>query len=176
MKKYISTVITAFALLSSSAWSAEVEVLDHPEIPTILQELPHYGVLTQREKDGAIYLKVSEEYLDKLFCIITEMYGENLDKGSSVIGAHVSVIRPSIGEPVFRNIPELNQTFDFEPLFLGTVVPNLDPKWERVWILVIRADSLENLRTSYGLSPRVGDSDNEFHITIATKLRENTNL
>ena len=122
--------------------------------------------------NGFIYLKVSDEYLDKLFVILSEIYGENLTKGSSLVGAHVSVIRPSIGEPVFKDIPELNEPFEFEPLYLGTVVPNLDPKWERVWILVIHSSSLENLRTSYGLSPRVGNSDNEFHITIATKLRE----
>src|ERR1700722_1285275 len=116
MKKYISTVITVLALFSSSTSAAEVEVIDHPEIPAILQELPRHGVLMQRERDGFIYLKVSDEFLDKLFTVLTEIYGENLVKGSSLVGAHASVIRPSIGEPVFRDIPELNQTFDFEPL------------------------------------------------------------
>ena len=87
------------------------------------------------------------------------------------MGAHVSVIRPSIGEPAFWGISELNNTFEFSPLRLGTVVPDLDPKWERVWILEIHSPALEDLRLSYGLSPRVGNTDNAFHITIATKLR-----
>jgi hypothetical protein len=94
--------------------------------------------------------------------------------GSSLVGAHASVIRPSIGEPVFWNIPELGSVFEFTPLRLGTVVPDLDPKWERVWLLEIHSEALEELRVAYGLSPRVGNTDNEFHITIATKLKEDS--
>ena len=170
--KIVSIVLAACAILFTSLWSAQVEMIEHPDIPVILQELSHQGVLKQRDSDGFIYLKVSDEYLDRLFVCLTEIYGEDLVKGSSLVGAHVSVIRPSIGEPVFRNIPELNQSFEFEPLFMGTVVPDLDPKWERVWILTIHSDALENLRISYGLNPRIGNSDNEFHITIATKLKK----
>jgi Swiss Army Knife, 2H phosphoesterase domain len=151
----------------------KVEYIEHPAIAKILKELPHHGVLTQRESDGAIYLKVSEDYLNKLFPVIQEIYADSdLVKGSSSVGAHISVVRPSLGEPVLRNIPELNGTIDFTPVRLGTVVPDLDPKWERVWILEVHAQALEDLRLSYGLSPGVGGTDNKFHITIATKLRK----
>lgn len=172
MKQLLSALILACYALCLPLYSGNVEPIDHPAITEILNELPHYGVLKQRDGDGFIYLKVSEEYLDRLFTVIQEIFGDELVKGSSLVGAHVSVIRPNIGEPVFWNIAELDSTFDFIPLRMGTVVPDLDPKWERVWILEIHSQALEDLRVSYGLSPRVGNSDNEFHITIATKLRE----
>ena len=172
MKKLILMFLTVSSIIGSLS-AAEVEPIEHPAIAEILQELPHEGILMQRESDGFIYLKVSEEYLDSLFPILQEIYGdEGLVKGSSRVGAHCSVIRPAIGEPVFWDIAELGQTFDFTPIRLCTVVPDLDPKWERVWILEISAQSLEDLRVSYGLSPRVGNTDNEFHITIGTKLKQ----
>ena len=171
MKQLLSTLILAFSSLYLPLLSGTIEPIEHPGITAVLNELSHHGVLMQRERDGFIYLKVSEEYLDKLFVILQEIYGDDLIKGSSLVGAHVSVIRPSIGEPAFWGISELNNTFEFSPLRLGTVVPDLDPKWERVWILEIHSPALEDLRLSYGLSPRVGNTDNAFHITIATKLR-----
>ncbi len=173
MKKLILALLSVTSLFGTLATAGEVEVIEHPAISEILQELPHQGILMQRERDGFIYLKVSEEYLDKFFPLLQEIYGEEgVVKGSSSVGAHCSVIRPNIGEPVFRDIPELNQVFDFVPLRLVTVVPDLDPKWERVWLIEISAQSLEDLRVSYGLSPRVGNTDNEFHITIGTKLKD----
>lgn len=174
MKKIFAALMSLCSVMCMPLCGGEIERIDHPAITEILNELPHYGVLRQRETDGFIYLKVSEEYLDKLFEVLKEIYGDDVDlkKGSSLVGAHASVIRPAIGEPTFWNIPELNKTFEFSPMGLGTVVPDLDPKWERVWILEVSSPALEALRVSYGLSPRVGNTDNEFHITIVTKLRK----
>ena len=173
MKYLFTALILPFSVFIMPLCSEPIEPIEHPALTEILNELPHYGVLAQRERDGFIYLKVSEEYLDKLFIVLQEIYGDSLVKGSSLVGAHISVIRPSIGEPAFWNIPELDNRFEFIPLRLGTVVPNLDPKWERVWLLEVHSQALEELRLSYGLSPQVGNTDNEFHITIATKLKEN---
>lgn len=171
MKKLFSYLM-AFTTLWVPIWGAVVEPIEHPAIEEVLNQLPHKGFLV-RGGNNSIILKVSEEYLDKLFPILVEIYGnEGLVKGSATVGAHVSVNRPSIGEPILGNIPELNQVFEFTPIRLSTVVPDLDPKWERVWILEISAPELEALRVSNGLSPRLGNTDNEFHITIATKLRE----
>ena len=53
---------------------------------------------------------------------------------------------------------------------LATVKPDHDIKWERVWLLVVESLELENLRESYGLTPRLHDNQHDFHITVAVKL------
>ncbi len=168
----IVTCLMAFVILSAPMMAAEVEVIDNQAVTELLDQLPHKGFLT-RGGNGSTVLKVSEEYIDKIFPYIQEMYGsEGLVKGSSVVGAHVSVNRPSIGEERLGEIPELNQVFEFKPTRFGTLVPDLDPKWERVWIIEVSAPELEALRVENGLSPKIGNTDNELHITIATKLKE----
>lgn len=170
MKQFILIYITGFALIFSDLSSKPIEIFENERMTEIMEELPHYGKLMQREKDGFIYLKISEEYLDKLFPILEEIVGEKLVKGSSLVGAHVSVIRPAIGEPALWNIPELGSIIEFEPISLATVEPDFDVKWERVWLLTIRSKGLENLRTSYGLTPLMF-GNHEFHISIGTKKR-----
>lgn len=171
MRKIFTALLLASSAFCLPLSGGVVEWTEHPAIAEILSELPHHGILMQGE-NGSIYLKVSEEYLDKLFVVVQEIYGDDgLVKGSAVIGAHVSVIRPSIGEPFFWNIPELGHCFEFTPMGFGTVVPDLDPKWERVWIVEVHSQALEDLRVAYGLGPRLGNTDNNFHITIGTKLR-----
>lgn len=163
--------LIALNAVCASIWSAEVEPVDNPAVTEVLDQLPHKGFLVRGANNSTV-LKVSEEYLDKLFPVLVEMYGrEGMTKGSSVIGAHVSVNRPSIGEEPLGDIPEFNTVFEFTPIRLVTVVPDLDPKWERVWIVEVHAPELEALRVANGLSPTVGNTGNEFHITIATKLR-----
>lgn len=171
MKKVFASLLLASSILCLPLSGAIVEPIEHPAFTEALNGLPQYGVLT-RHNNGSVYLKVSEEYLDKLFAVLQEIYGtDGLVKGSASIGAHVSVIRTSIGEPFFENFPEIGDTVEFSIIGVGSVVPDLDPKWERVWLVDLEAPALKALRESYGLSPYVGNTDNGFHISFATKLR-----
>lgn len=149
-----------------------VEVISNIKIDNILKDLPREGTLIKGLRNSYI-LEVSADYHNKIFDFLADKYGTNLVKGSVGLCAHVSVVRPSIGDPVINDMMELGKTFTFEPLYLGTVVPDHDHQWEKVYIVVIRAKELEDLRTKYNLNSKIKieNKEHEFHITIATKQK-----
>lgn len=153
-----------------------LEYIQIPEFESKLNGVPDWGVLMERpdqnERKGIIYLKVSEAILDALFPCIRD---KDVDKGSSEIGAHISVIRPAMGDQLPKGvdrIEELGKKFSFKLKYFASLVPDHDIQWERVWILGVESPELEALREKYGLSPKLFGNKHDFHITIATKAKK----
>ncbi len=153
-----------------------LEYIQIPELESKLKEIPDWGVLMERpdqnERKGIVYLKVSEAILDALFPYIND---KNVDKGSSEIGAHISVIRPAMGDQLPKGVDrveELGKKFSFKLKYFASLVPDHDIQWERVWILGVESPELESLRGKYGLSPKLFGNKHDFHITIATKAKK----
>lgn len=132
------------------------------------------GYLYKRvDSDGNpyIYLKVSEVFIEKLFPLIKE-YSTKIEKGSSEIGAHISVIRPSMGDKMSPKVNQyLGKQVSFVPTFIATVEPDHDLQWERVWFLVVKSPELEGIRKACGLTPKLHDNKHDYHITIAVTRR-----
>jgi len=133
--------------------------------------LPHEGTLVVG-RDGFVYLKVSDEYINELFPIL-DLEKEGFRKppffrtGKSP-GAHISVFYKQ--ERIHPK--ELGRTFHFNIKKVEIVQPN---KWDEFAILKVESPELEQLREKYGLSPKLKGHD--FHITIGKKrLRRISNL
>ncbi len=132
----------------------------------ILQEaerLPQEGIL-QQASDGFVYLKVSDDYVYKLFPLLEEK-GFNIPNSfnrDSPIRAHISVMYKDDGERL-SPITQLGETFSFSPIH---VVEVRNGSKEYI-IIEVHAPALDILRSSYGLPPKI--MHHEFHITIAEK-------
>jgi hypothetical protein len=127
------------------------------------ENLPQMGILKEG-RDGFVYLKVDDGYINQLFPMLSNSeytkppYFRRLDSP----GAHISVFyvdeRRQTGE-----IKEIGQKFSFSLLRLAQV----PPKTGKYIVLEVTSPGLEQLREKYGLSPLLKEHD--FHITIAKK-------
>lgn len=128
-----------------------------------LENLTQVGRLEQA-KDGYVYLKVDNDYVNKLFPFLK---GEGFHKPAVFyrqpsIGAHISVFYEyearDIGE-----IQELGQKFSFKIKHIDRV----RTRRNEYVVLQVHSPELEKLRESYGLAPHL--NHHQFHITIAQK-------
>lgn len=138
------------------AWRASVEYAE--------RNLPHDGKLVQ-QPNGYVYLKVDDRYIHELFVQLNAMGFEKPSyfRRADAPGAHISVFYEN--EKVKPQ--EVGKKFNFKIKNILMVDIN-----KRLSYIVLRVDSpeLENLRTKYGLSPKL--NNHEFHITIAKKIEK----
>lgn len=161
---YTLRVLTITALLS---FYSEVAADTTQLIPTTqefcdeIASLPVTGVLYQREKNGDIILKISDEYLEKI-CKFIDCPSTNMIQPD--LGAHISVFRPVFDGVRLADIPELGQEFSFNIMGFGGVVPVSD-RYCYVYFLMVHSPELTNLRLKYGMEPYL-HGDHAFHITL----------
>lgn len=147
------------------------EVIKNSEVDSILEALPREGKLLQGLRNSYI-LEIPKDSLNNLYNYLTKEYGEGLKRGSAPdVGPHISVIRASIGDRIIdkNEMGEpLDKTFPFEPLYLASVIPDEGP-WGKIWMVVVKAEGLEKIRTDLGMGPKIkiANKEHEFHISIA---------
>lgn len=149
-----------------------LQILNIPNLNEVLQDIQLYGTLQYGSDDneiGLLYLKVADQFFEAFLPLINN---ENIEVGSSDLGAHISVMRYSMGDTIedMENLPEIGNTYNFKVKYFATVKPDHDMKWDRVWLLTVESSELEDLRESYGLTRKLHDNQHDFHITIAVKL------
>lgn len=137
------------------------EILAYSEM-----ELPHVGTLKRRPSTGLIYLDVSDDYIRQLIKFVEAdgfLESDCLD-GPDKMGAHISVISGKESRSL-ESVDELELAFSFTITDCIKVHP---PTWkavEEVYILVVEAPELDEVRQRYGLPKK----PHAFHITFGLK-------
>lgn len=127
------------------------------------KNLPHAGILTE-EKDGFVYVKVSDAYIHKLYPFLKMRaytkppYFRRQDS----VGAHITVFHTKERERT-GPIHEIGRSYHFNLLRLSSVPSDT----KKFIVLEVSAPKLNKLRQKYGLRPLI--NNHEFHITIAKK-------
>lgn len=164
-------VFLTVLVLAAGAWkhhhpNAELhdQVHDEKIIEIAKEDLPHHGILEQGS-DGYVYLKVTNEYVYRLFSLLKDDRGfvmPNAIRRQTKVGAHISIFYKDEAHSIGA-IKEIGQEYSFEPNNIKRVRAGA----KEYIILEVHASELEHLRESYGLSPKL--MNHEFHITLAEK-------
>lgn len=155
-----------FALLLFFAQVGFAEAVPHSEeIMLYSDELPHYGILKKIDSDGYLYVDLDNEYIFGLIKFIeNERYVPPMEFDEEApIGAHISVIYSNQGTPEI--IEECGIPFHFRITGCQIVKLTSWPGVSEVYILVVEAPELDQIREKYGF-PKV---EHPFHITIGVK-------
>ncbi|MBS0651853.1 MAG: hypothetical protein JSR93_11895 [Verrucomicrobia bacterium] len=168
-KFIIAALLAVFSVSVSFTSDYQIEY-QYPVIEKALQ-LEQKGTLKQKD-NGYLYVEVSRDYIAEILPLI-EAPGNLVPPrhctSKNGIGPHISVIYENelIDNEIWE-IKELGQEFTFSVINLRTVKVNTDGKMKKLWLLAVSCPELENLRTHYGLSPKLKGHD--FHITICTQV------
>lgn len=136
---------------------------EEPIVQWAQDNLSQSGVLKEG-RDGFVYLKVDDGYINQLFPMISNpgYVKPAYFRRPDAPGAHISVMyvdeRNRTGD-----IAELGKSYSFKITRLAFV----PPRTRKYIVLEIDCPELESLRKKYGLSPLLKGHD--FHITIAKK-------
>ena len=120
----------------------------------------------QKRLDGFLYVDLDDNYIHSLVDFIRDQgFQEPPYFGEKLIGAHITVAYPN----EIRNqiMEECGMPVSFTLRECQIVHP---PRWkevEEVYLIVVDAPMLDQLREKYGLSKRQYDC----HITIGVKLK-----
>ncbi|MBA3720946.1 MAG: hypothetical protein H0W88_00925 [Parachlamydiaceae bacterium] len=125
--------------------------------------LPQNGILKE-DPDGFVYLKVDDGYINQLF---PQLHVRNYVKPPffrrpDAPGAHISVIYVEELRRIGK-IKEIGSSYTFTIKSLAFVPPQTG----EFIILQVESPELDNLRSSYGLSPHL--KGHQFHISIAKR-------
>lgn len=148
----------SYSTLFSPTVTRKEEAIDFAK-----QNLPSEGRLEQG-KDGFVYLKVSNQYVHRLFPMIKEpgfKIPSSVERHTKT-GAHISVIYKQEAQSIGK-IHEIGQKFSFEQKSIDIVRAGN----KEYMILIVKAPQLESLREQYGLTPLL--NGHEFHITLAER-------
>lgn len=127
-------------------------------------QLPTKGQLEQAS-DGLIYLKISEDFINKLYPLIEE---EGIIQPSDSIGAHIPVISPQEWTALeLEHFNQLGEAHTFEAIECQKHSMDELPGIDAIWILTLHSPSLELLRESYRLPIKLHSQ--EFRIVFAIK-------
>lgn len=129
------------------------------------EHLSKTGIL-KRNKEGFVYLKVDDGYIDQLFPLLRNPSYERPPyfRRFNSPGAHISVFYVHETKRI-GNIKEIGKRFAFRIKALA-IVPD---RTREYIVLKVASPELEQLRKKYGLAPFLNGHD--FHITIAKKKR-----
>lgn len=113
------------------------------------------GVFSAMDEPG-IELPPQDSYADKM-----------------KLNAHISVMRPEELEEIggAEKVSERGKTFKYT---LGRLVSTNPSGWahmSKVWFLNVHSPELQELRKSYGMTPRPNENKFDFHITVAVRRK-----
>ena len=126
----------------------------------------------QQASNGLIYLKIDEDFIDKLHPLIQE---PGVIKPSDSLGAHIPIISPeewSGLELEHFNPSETTHCFSIlecQKLSCGDL-----PDVDSVWVLTMHSPSLELLRENYRLPTKLHSQ--EFRVVFAIKPTSNDTI
>ncbi len=162
MKKFflffllISAVVGAAPASTTDAQDKKISAILKQELPWVKANLPKEGIL-QQAKDGFIYLKVDDSYIDDLY---SKFVPFGYEKPHDYLGAHISVIDTFKGKKL-QHIEEIGQEYTFT--IKNFRIVHLKDK--NFIALIVESPDLEKLRKKYGLRPL--RLNNPLHISIA---------
>lgn len=138
------------------------------KIPAILSELKD---LSNRGKlavsDEIVFLDIDDEYIHRLFPLLKKLNVQKPDYfGEGLIGAHITVIYPEENVQIDRNEMGKEHHFSIKGVF------SADINLKRYYVLMVKAPTLLELRTRYGLGDKLLFKDYliDFHVTIGVEL------
>ena len=148
---------------SSSHTVSKTPTHEEKALEVAKRDLPNQGKLEQGP-DGFVYLKVTNQYVDRLFPLVQEPGFDipNSIKRHTKIGAHISVFFKREAQSL-GPIHEIGNVYSFEPERVRVVRAGR----KEYIILEVKSPDLERLRKQYGLSPKL--INHEFHITLGEK-------
>ena len=124
--------------------------------------------------DGFVYADVPNSIFNAFLPLLNDEPGVSKppknERHFDDVGAHISVIKSR--EIKENNIifNDIGRTIHYKMLGVRQVEnPDGWEEIEKVWFIAVESPDLEQLRTKYGLSPRI--KDHLFHITLAVKPR-----
>lgn len=139
----------------------------------IQDKLPLEGVL--KKSGNFVYLAIDEAYIHKLISLIHNAGFEEPPYfgGADLVGAHITVM--SEAECLYYNIKDISdfgKTIQFTPKTCETIhltrpCSPLPQETDELYLIVVDAPELNQIREKYGLPPAKYD----FHITIGVKLK-----
>jgi hypothetical protein len=166
LKRFIQTILLLVILTSPLVAAVDYLIEDQLHVIEKVCQIEQKGRLMQKA-NGYLYIEVSDDFIAVALPLIdcrgkiVPLSHYTRKKG---IGAHISVILED--ERIWNDIwevKELGQEFTFTVMELRTV-----KQAKKLWLLAVDAPDLENLRESYGLSPKLKGHD--FHITIGSEV------
>jgi hypothetical protein len=125
-------------------------------------------------KSGWLLLSVPNALVRGAFDALNETGVELPPQHDGKLNAHISVMRPEELEQIggIDKITERGHHFNYT---LGPVQETRPSGWgemAKVWFIQVKSTDLQNLRKSYGLSPRPNGNKYDFHITIAVRRKK----
>jgi hypothetical protein len=164
MMRVLNYILLTFAVLSCQHYNVKKEPKEQWQqvIAYAKKHLENTGHLVQKN-DGYAYLKVSDDYIHKLFPLLHAKDGFRKPpyfRRPDAPGAHISV---AYSDENVR-FTEVGKSFNFTVKNVEEVVVN---KSTTYIVLQVEARELEQLRKSYKLKPKL--RGHEFHITLAKK-------
>lgn len=176
-KKLIRTSVLWIALVatsicaSASAVEEGYQIENQSQVMEEAAKLNPKGVLKQ-EEDGTVYLEVSKEFITKIIPLINvpgKIVPPRGCQGKKKGRAQIKVIHESeLVKHEIWEIREVGQEYTFKVVSLRTVKLHKDRKVRKLWLLVVDAPELEQLRAKYGLKPLPRGRD--FHILIGKQV------
>ena len=156
-------LLLCMCLISVPLFGDEQEPFINDAAFVVASHLPQRGQL--RERNGYIYLKVVDAYINAIFPLLTQHDIEKPPyfRRPDSPGAHISVFDED--ETKHMGIPpELGRIFSFTLMHFAKV--KID-KHNALFILAVYAPELEALRRKYGFHPLL--HGHEYHITVAIR-------
>jgi len=123
---------------------------------------------------GWVLLSVPNALVRGAFAALDESGVELPPQHNGILNAHISVMRPEEVEQIggIDKITERGKHFHYT---LGPVMEVTPDGWNemsRVWFIKIKSTELQDLRKSYGLSPRPNNNEFDFHCTFAVRRKK----
>jgi hypothetical protein len=131
------------------------------------------GTLTL-SSSGWLMLTVPNALVRGAFDALDEPGAELPTQVTGSLNAHISVMRPEEVERIggANKITERGHQFHYT---LGPIQEAEPKTWDgisKVWFIKCISKELQDLRKSYGLSPKPNDNKFDFHITIAVRKKK----
>jgi len=163
-QKLINSLLLFLILCTPLLAKEDYRVEKQPKALQTIEAISHEGVLKQKA-NGFVYLDVSNEFITEVVDHI-DLPGKISKRPTAKqsVGAHISVfhedekIRPK----------ELGKAFSFTIKEIKSFTLSTRDGLKKLWAIGVDAPELEELRTKYGLSPRLKGYD--FHITLGKQL------
>ena len=123
----------------------------------------------QQASNGLIYLKIDEDFIDKLYPLIQE---PGVIKPSDSLGAHIPIISPQEWSGLeLEHFNPLETTHCFSILECQKLSCDDLPGVDSIWVLTMHSPSLELLRENYRLPTKLHSQ--EFRVVFAIKPTSN---
>lgn len=169
VKKYISTIVLIsifFIGIAIPSFAGKVEPIENPVLLNLAKTLPMQGILHQ-DKNGYTYLKVSTDYINKLFPLLES---DHWIKDKNTNGAHITLINPSkVYNDHLFGLVEIDKMYHFKVIGVDKIITRHCFKkhdGKKIWyVLEVELPELNEFITKYNLSKSLRFP----HISIAYK-------